>query len=76
MSDTITMTGNELYRKLRKYAKRYGLSIEWIPRRGKGSHGTLLLGDRVAVIPTLKTELKKGTLKAILEQLGINQQDL
>ena len=76
LSDILAVNGNELYRKLRKYAKGHGLSIEWHHRRGKGSHGTLLLGNRMAVIPALKTELKKGTLKAILDQLGLRLEDL
>ncbi len=38
-------------------------------RRGKGSHGTLVLGDR-------RKELKAGALRAMCPRLGIDVDDL
>ncbi|NJN23717.1 MAG: type II toxin-antitoxin system HicA family toxin [Acaryochloridaceae cyanobacterium RL_2_7] len=70
------MTGKELIKLLKKLAKQRQLQIRYENKRGKGSHITLYLGDRYAVIPDLKKELKTGTLNAILKQLDVDKQDL
>jgi mRNA interferase HicA len=50
--------------------------VGFIARRGKGSHGTLYYGQRFTVVPDRKKELPLGTLRAMLEQLGLKQSDL
>ncbi|HLB57584.1 MAG TPA: type II toxin-antitoxin system HicA family toxin [Gammaproteobacteria bacterium] len=45
-------------------------------RRGKGSHSTLVYGQRFTIIRNLKDELKTGTYNAMLKQLGINENEL
>ncbi len=49
--------------------------MSFVPQRGKGSHGTLYLGDRWTVVRNTKDELKKGTLHGMLKQLGIDPND-
>jgi mRNA interferase HicA len=68
--------GSELVRRIRKIAKKRGVTVEFIPERGKGSHGTLYFGSQFTVIRNLKDELKTGTLHAMLQQLGLTLQDL
>jgi mRNA interferase HicA len=70
------MRGNEFIRRIQKYAKAAGLSCEWRPDRGKGSHGLLILGDRRTVVRNPKDELKTGTYHAMLKQLGLSEQDI
>lgn len=70
------MTGKELIKLLKKLAKQRQVDIRYENKRGKGSHITLYLGDRYAVIPDLKKELKAGTLNVILKQLNVDKQDL
>ncbi len=70
------MTGKELIQRLRKLAKQRALDMHLENKRGKGSHITIYLSERYAVIPDLKKELKTGTLTAILKQLGISKEDL
>ncbi len=70
------MTGKELIKLLKKFAKSRQIELRYETKRGKGSHITLYLGDRFAVIPDLKKELKNGTLNAILKQLDVEKQDL
>jgi len=70
------MKGNELLRKIRKLGKEKNVKVELIHRRGKGSHGTLIYGNNFAIIPHLMNELKIGTYKAILKQLGIKEDEL
>jgi mRNA interferase HicA len=44
--------------------------------RGKGSHVTLYLGDKLTIVRNPKDELKTGTFHAMLKQLGIEAEEL
>jgi mRNA interferase HicA len=68
--------GSELVRRIRRLARKRGVAAEFIPERGKGSHGTLYFGARFTVVRDLKDEIKTGTLHAMLKQLGLTLQDL
>jgi mRNA interferase HicA len=46
--------------------------VNWVPERGKGSHGTLYYGSRFTIVQNLNRELKKATLHGMLDQLGLN----
>lgn len=70
------MKGSEFVRRVRKVGKRRGVTVEFLPERGKGSHGLLYFGTRFTVVRNLKDELKTGTLHAMLKQLGLSLQDL
>jgi mRNA interferase HicA len=70
------MKGAELVRRLRKLGRQREVAVEFVPERGKGSHGTLYFGERLTVIRNLKDEIKTGTLHAMLKQLGLTLQDL
>jgi len=70
------MTGNELIRRVRKLGQQKGVTVQFTARRGKGSHGTLFYGSRFTIVRNPKDELKKGTLHGMLDQLGLNLDDL
>jgi len=70
------MKGAELVRRLRKLGRKRGVAVEFVPERGKGSHGTLYFGEQLTVIRDLKDEIKTGTLHAMLKQLGLTLEDL
>lgn len=70
------MRGNEFIRRVQKYAKARRLHCEWHPELGKGSHGLLILGDRRTVVRNPRDELKTGTLRAMLKQLGLSSTDI
>lgn len=70
------MRGNEFIRRVQKYAKARGLSCEWHPEMGKGSHGVLIFGDRRTVVRNPRDELKTGTLHAMLKQLGLSRDEI
>jgi mRNA interferase HicA len=70
------MRGSEFIRRVRRYANSHGLHCEWHPDLGKGSHGVLILGTQRTVVRNPKDELKTGTLKAMLKQLGISLVEL
>jgi mRNA interferase HicA len=68
--------GSEFVRRIRKIARKRGVTVDFIPARGKGSHGTLYFGGQFTVVRDLKDELKTGTFHAMLQQLGLTLQDL
>jgi mRNA interferase HicA len=70
------MKGAEFVRRVRRLGRRQGVDVTFDKERGKGSHGTLYYGDRLTVVRNLKDELKKGTLHAMLKQLGLTPDDL
>jgi len=72
LSDTVFVRGSEFLRKIQDLAKTTGTKVTFIPQRGKGSHGTLYYGDKRTTVRNPKDELKKGTLHAMLKQLGID----
>jgi len=76
MSDKFFMTGSEFIRKVKKLGQKKGIPVRFIARRGKGSHGTLFYGSRFTIVRNRKDELKKGTLHAMLDQLGVNLDDV
>ncbi|MGA2403177.1 MAG: type II toxin-antitoxin system HicA family toxin [Syntrophobacteraceae bacterium] len=76
MSDILITTGNEFIRRIKKLGQKNGIPVQFMARRGKGSHGTLFYGSRFTVIRNPKDELKKGTLHAMLDQLGLCLDDV
>ena len=76
MSDNKYMTGNEFIRKVRRRGRKNGVQVAFVPRRGKGSHGTLFYGARFTIVRNPKNELKTGTLHAMLDQLGVTLDEL
>lgn len=55
------MKGSEFLRKVKKLGKEKHIKVELIEERGKGSHCTLVYGNRFTIIRNLKDELKTGT---------------
>jgi mRNA interferase HicA len=70
------MTGNEFIRKVKKLGKEKSVTVQFVARRGKGSHGTLFYGSRFTIVRNPKDELKTGTFHAMLTQLGLSHEDL
>ena len=70
------MTGNEFIRKVKKVGRERDVAVQFVARRGKGSHGTLFYGSRFTILRNLKDELKTGTFYAMLAQLGLSNEDL
>ena len=70
------MRGSEFIRRLKSLGLKTGVRVTVVARRGKGSHETLFYGDRFTIIPDRKKELKKGTVCAMLNQLGLDLKDI
>jgi mRNA interferase HicA len=69
------MKSAEFIRRVRRYAKRHGLEFAYDPRRGKGSHGRLYLGDRLTTVKSGNKTIGKGLLLKMLKDLNIDFED-
>ncbi len=67
------MNGREFVRRARRYARRHGLEFGFDPAKGKGSHGTVYLGDRETQVQ--HGEIATGTLMSMFRNLGIDRRD-
>jgi mRNA interferase HicA len=76
MSEDVRMKGSEFIRKIKKLAKKRGIEAYVDKKRGKGSHVTLYFGDRLTIVRNQSDELKTGTLKAMLKQLDLKENDI
>ncbi|QSV65802.1 MAG: type II toxin-antitoxin system HicA family toxin [Aphanizomenon flos-aquae DEX188] len=70
------MKGSEFIRKVKKLAKERSIESYVDQKRGKGSHVTLYFGDNLTIVRNPKDELKTGTFKAMLNQLGIEEHEI
>ena len=76
MYDVVFMNGNELLKKIKKWAKERDANLELVKAHGKGSHSTLKVGVNKTTIKDLKKEIGPGLLKKMLDQLGIEKKDI
>lgn len=67
------MTDQEFLRKLRRYARKRGSTVDYLPNLGKGSHAGIWLGDRRTFLP--RGELGPGLLRAMLRDLDIDKRE-
>jgi predicted RNA binding protein YcfA (HicA-like mRNA interferase family) len=59
---------------MRRLARERDVEFSWEPRRGKGSHGRLLLDKRFTTVK--HGEIGPGLLADMLKQLGLTKDDL
>jgi mRNA interferase HicA len=70
------MNGSELFRQLKKLARKRGVICEVIKHHGKGSHATLYFGNRRTTIKDRKKEIGKGLLISMLKDPGIDKDEI
>ena len=66
------MNNREFIRRARRYARRNGLEFYLDPTRGKGSHGTVYVGDQRTIVQ--HGEIGRGVLSTMLRELRIDRQ--
>ena len=71
-----SVKGVEFIRMINKFARKQGIACVVDNKRGKESHVTLYFGDKRTIVRNPKEELKKGTVSAMLRQLGLTQHDI
>jgi mRNA interferase HicA len=76
LSDVSGRTGAEFLRKIQGLGRRRNVRVMFVRERGKGSHGTLYFGESLTILPDLKRELKRGTVHAMLKQLGLTMAEI
>jgi mRNA interferase HicA len=69
------MNGNEFLKRVKRYAKQNELIYRFEKHRGKGSHGTLYVGEKKTTVKDRKKEIGTGLLNAMLAQIGIQPGD-
>ena len=52
------------------------LAVRFVASEGPGSHGTLYAGDRKTTVKDRKKEIGKGLLAKMLDDLGIDGDDI
>lgn len=62
-------------RRVRNWAKRNGVDVEFNAARGKGSHGTLYVGERKTTVKSRNHEIGPGLLRKMLSDLDIDKAD-
>lgn len=73
MSDIGAMKSADVLRRLRRLATARGWLIEIAQG---GAHTKVKLNGRATVVPRHPGDLKPGTFRAILKQLGLTESDL
>ena len=67
------MNGREFIRRARRYARRNRLDFYFDPVKGKGSHGTVHVGDHETQVQ--HGEIATGTLMSMLRELQIDRRE-
>lgn len=70
------MKGAGFVRKVRRLGRKRGVRVEFVAKRGKGSHGTLYYGNRLTVVKDRRAEVSRPLLRAMCLQLGLDPGDL
>jgi mRNA interferase HicA len=73
MPEFLAMKPGDLLRRLNRLATRRGWKIEITEG---GGHTKLRLNSRHTTIPRHAADLKTGTFRGILKQLGLTDEDL
>ena len=60
------MTGDEFVKRARRLGRERGIPVRFEPRKGKGSHGRLYLGDHFTTVKNRRKEISPGLLTAML----------
>jgi len=67
------VTDQEFLRRLRRYARKAGFTVEYHPSRGKGSHAMIVMGAKRTTLS--RGEIQLGRFHAMLRQLDIDKRE-
>lgn len=70
------MNGRQFMARVRKWARGRNRAVRFVASEGPGSHGTLYVGDRKTTVKDRKQEIGKGLLSKMLDDLGIDVDDI
>ena len=69
------LSAGAFIRQVRRYARRHSLEFRYDPRRGKGSHGRIYLGNRLTTVKSGNKTIVAGLLHKMLKDLQIDTKD-
>ncbi len=67
------MTGRQFIGRVRRWARARKLEVRFVAAEGRGSHGSLYVGDRKTTVKDRRKEIGKGLLAKMLADLGIDR---
>ena len=70
------MNGRQFIAKVRKWTRSRNLAARFVASEGPGSHGTLYAGDRKTTVKDREEDIGKGLLAKMLDDLGIDGDDI
>jgi mRNA interferase HicA len=76
MSEAGGVKGAEFERRVRRLARRQGVSCRFVADKGKGSHGRLYFGDEFTTLKDRKKEIGRDLLAKMCADLRIDPHDL
>lgn len=68
------MNGNAFIKRAKRYGRARNLAVEYVGRKGKGSHGRLYVGETFTTMKDPRKEIGPGLFAAMLRQLKIDPQ--
>ncbi len=66
------MNTREFIKRVREIGKANGVAVVYEPGKGKGSHGRLFYGTARTSVADHPGDIKVGTLRAMIRQLGLD----
>ena len=69
------MKAAEFIRRARRYSRQTGLEFQYDPRKGKGSHGRIFVGECLTTIKSSNKNIGGGLLRKMLKDLNIDPMD-
>jgi len=72
----IPMNGMEFINRVKKRGKQNNVSVRFLKKRGKGSHGTLYYGSFFTIVKDRKKELGPGLFSKMVTDLSLTKNQL
>ena len=69
------MNGTQFIKRVRKWARPRRIQVRFVAERGRGSHGTLYVGDLKTTVKDRRKEIGKGLYIKMLADIGIDESE-
>ena len=70
------MRAGEFVKRVERLGRIRGVTVRFDATRGKGSHGTLYLGNRFTVVKDRRKECGPGLIAVMLRDRGLTKRDI
>ena len=69
------MNGTQFIKRVRKWARPRRIQVRFVAEKGRGSHGTLYVGDLKTTVKDRRKEIGKGLYNKMLADIGIDESE-